>query len=520
MNKYLKYMAIGSIALATASCNDFLDVKPVGKMIPTEVSQFENLLNNTNTIDYFMMDNNRGCCYAMLGDNLRLSESHLKYRYIPSFPNLDLLAAYIYYSPMLNPLSTPFCWTYGIYRPVGYFNNVVDGVSDIDSEDEYARGVIAQAKVGRAWVYLNAALCYGPMWDPSGANDTPVIPLRTSGDPTQANGPLATTAEIFAQVKEDLDYACKYAPVQVVNPCRANRAAAYALRAEYNMYTRNWADMAADAAEAWRLALANAGSADKLIYNFNDFYYVQESPATVPDGVDPRVYMTLKGPDNDFELTENRENLLYRYAPYGSSTSRYYPSNEWLDNFDRDNDMRWDLCVLMDEADKGTVNNVTFDDGLEYCNYRADLMSQSEGLTHPLLLITKAEAEARSGNTAEALKSLNLLRKYRYRGTNTDLPGGSSLGQDALLEEILKERRREQPMVSFQRTVDLKRYAFDAGKPWSKQVIEHRAGSKVYSQPITSKFYNSFPIDNIIRQYNPQWGLEPETTVFNPISAI
>ena len=188
-------------------------------------------------------------------------------------------------------------------------------------------------------------------------------------------------------------------------------------------------------------------------------------------------------------------------------------------NFDHENDLRWNLFVLMEEADKGTVNNETFDDGLEYCNYRDALISNSEGLTHPLLLITKAEGECRSGNTAEALKTLNLLRKYRYKGTDTDLPGGAALGQDALLEEIIKERRREQPMVSFQRTVDLKRYAFDAGKPWSKQVIEHRVGSKVYSQPITSKFYNSLPIDNVIKQYNPQWGLEPETTVFDPISA-
>ena len=50
--------AVGGMCLI--SCGDFLDVKPVGKMIPTEVSQFENLLNNELTLQYFMYDNNNG----------------------------------------------------------------------------------------------------------------------------------------------------------------------------------------------------------------------------------------------------------------------------------------------------------------------------------------------------------------------------------------------------------------------------------------------------------------------------
>ena len=47
--KYLLPLVL--LGATVASCDDYLDVKPVGKMIPTEVSQFENLLNNTNTLD-------------------------------------------------------------------------------------------------------------------------------------------------------------------------------------------------------------------------------------------------------------------------------------------------------------------------------------------------------------------------------------------------------------------------------------------------------------------------------------
>lgn len=63
-NKYIIGLAL-SLSLLS-SCGDYLDVKPVGQMIPTEVSQFENILNNTTTLSYQFMDNNRGCSYAIL----------------------------------------------------------------------------------------------------------------------------------------------------------------------------------------------------------------------------------------------------------------------------------------------------------------------------------------------------------------------------------------------------------------------------------------------------------------------
>lgn len=206
MKKNIYVIGLALSVSLLSSCGDYLDVKPVGKMIPTEVSQFENVLNNTTTLSYQFMDNNRGCSYAFLGDNLQISENQMKFNYNASFPNQDLIAAYKYYSPMLDPKSTPMWWTYG-YRALGLFNNIIDGVSGIDAESAYAKGVIAEAKVGRAWIYMNFALMYGPMYDPNSANDTKVIPFRLSGDPTVANGDLATTAQVFAGIKEDLDYA-------------------------------------------------------------------------------------------------------------------------------------------------------------------------------------------------------------------------------------------------------------------------------------------------------------------------
>ena len=93
------------------------------------------------------------------------------------------------------------------------------------------------------------------------------------------------------------------------------------------------------------------------------------------------------------------------------------------------------------------------------------------------------------------------------------------MSQDQLLNEILTERRREQPLVSFQRTLDLKRYAQDAGKPWSKDIIVHKIGEKTYSKSINDAYYQSLPIDNAILQYNPQWGIAENNSLFEPYNA-
>ena len=520
--KKLKYIFAATLAATLASCDNFLDVKPVGKMIPTEVSQFENILNNSLTVDpYFMMDNNRSCFYAAMADNLTITENLAKYQYTATFPNLENLAAYIFYSPVLNPISTPFTWTYS-YKAIGYFNNVIDGVTAIDSESAYAKGVIAQARLGRAWQMMNMALCYGPMYQAGGANDTKVVPYRLSGDPTVGNGDLNTTAEIFELAKADLDYACENCPNTVANHSRADRACAYALRAEYYMYTRDWQNMLADAQKAWELAVANSGSADKLIYNYNDFYYEALTEINPPEGCSPEPFMTLRGPDTDFEQTTHREILLYRSVPSGTTTTKYVPSEDWKSIFDFDHDLRCKKFFFIVEGYHTTYGDITVDDGLQINDYRSYNMQTTEGITYPQLLLEKAEAEARTGNTSAALQSLNLLRKYRYNygdGVSTDLKNGSSMSADQLLNEILTERRRELPLVSFQRMLDLKRYAYDTGKPWSKTVIEHKIGTKTYSKPITDAYFQSLPIDNAIIEYNPQWGLQTNATEFAPYSA-
>lgn len=512
MKKIFFAVAVLSLTMLSA-CSKFLDVKPVGQLIPSKVEDLENLLNNTRTIDYHFIDNNKGSFYAFLGDNLRISDNQERFVYVSTHPNIDRYAAYTFYHPYTDPTKTQYTWDWGIYRATAIFNTVVEEVKELSAQDtDLGKIITAQAKAGRAWSYLVGGLGYGPMYDPQGANDHKVLPYRKSASPVVANPPLASTQEIMDLVEQDLLDALD-APEAVANPTRASRTAVEALLAQFYMYKRDWTKMNQYAESAWTKAVAKAGTVDNLIYDYNAFYYKPDPNASPSPGTDVEVGLELIGEDNLINQTNNREFLFYRIAPSGTLS---YPSDEFLALFDPENDQRYRLFALKSLGYATTVAGVRYDDGVQMYYYRDSKMTGNQGLTNPELLLMKAEANARLNKLGEALQDLNLLRKYRYDEEVANLPNGESLSQDQLLEEILKERRRELPIGTFQRTLDIKRLALDVGKPWAKSRIEHTVGGKTYAADVNSHFF-TLQINNPTILLNPNWGLEINTTPYLPV---
>ena len=210
---------------------------------------------------------------------------------------------------------------------------------------------------------------------------------------------------------------------------------------------------------AWTSALAQQGSVDNLIYNYNDFYYEPDPEASPSPGTDVEVSLDLKGRDDYLGQTYHREMLFYRVAPSGGMGSSGYPSVEFISLFDKNTDLRYRLFMLKDLGYATTVGDTKYDDGIVLQYYRDVKIKMTQGFSYPELLLMRAEAYARNSRKTEALSDLNTLRKYRYDNTqgSTDLPNGAALTEDQLLEEILKERRRELPIATFQRVLDLKR---------------------------------------------------------------
>lgn len=507
--KNILLLLLGSAFLAS-SCSDFLDVKPVGKLIPTEVPEFETLMNESNVSNGLLSYSNGVSDLMLLSDNVELCDEAVKNFYNPTSVLLSHLAVYSFSTPYIN-LNLGDGVYEKAYKATSIFNNVIEGIEGIGkADDPHGKEVISQAKAARAWMYLTLGTTYGPMYNPVGANTSKCIAYRTSGDIAKPSPNLSTTEELFAQVEADLLSAEKGCPNQVVSPIRASKAAVKALLSYLYMYKGDFENMYKYSREAWDLQIKQFG-VDGLIYDYNSFSYKEKIPApAIQPGEDVRALLELQTPDNMHNQAYNIENLFYR----AHSTSNYYfkVSKSYLNLFDQASDLRYQLFLLNKKGYTVVVNDVTYSEGIVKYDYRSKIKG-SIGITNPELLLMLAESAARTNREGEAIAALNTLRKYRYVKGTPEL----ALSGEGLLQEILKERRREIPVTSPIHYWDLKRYAFESGKPWSKQKLSRTILGKEYSVDIKSENFQ-MKIANPYINFNPQWGLTPNLTPWTPYS--
>ncbi|MEZ2442350.1 RagB/SusD family nutrient uptake outer membrane protein [Chitinophaga sp. RCC_12] len=486
------------MAGSISSCKKFLDVKPKGKLIPSEVADFDHLLDNSNIAQWVFIDNNTGCNLGYLTDNLSLSDGigNISYK-ANNHPNIDRYWAYVFRQPYKNPSTSDYFWDWGTYRSMAYFNNVIDGIRAIPNlsaeNQQYAKTVVAQALVNRAWSYFITTLVYGPVYKPGSPNDTKTIPYVTSADIGAALPDLSTQEQAFAQVKNDVLTALPDVPEVTNWPSRPNKVAAQALLAYYHLFTQKYDSVVYYANLAW--TAASKGGTDKLIYDYNSFSW------TDPTNL---INSTIKGPDNFLSAANSRENLLYRNLDAGAGrSSSSYPSDEVIALYDQANDLRFKYFFLTAPGYKTTYNNVVYDDGNRIQYYRGSKTNMTAGFSYPELLLMRAEGYARTNQLAAAIGDLNTLRRYRYKTGTPTLPVGS---QDEVIQQVLDERRRELPLGSFKRFLDLKRLCLETGKPWCKPKIQHKIGTETHEGTVDSKDF-ILTISNVILKFNPQWNI-------------
>jgi hypothetical protein len=511
--KKITYILILSFIIS--SCERFLDVKPVGSLIPTDVEQFDNLLYNSKTYDFLFSDNNRGSLLLPLSDEVVISDVVITSSYKGA--SNDRFNPYIFAKPYLNPYMTDDYFLEAAYKAALYFNTVIDGITDLGGEEStMGKQLIAQAKAGRAWTYLMAGITYGPMYKKGGDNSSKTISYRTSSGATQETPELSSVEELFNLVKEDLEYAVVNCPTEVIKNVRINKTSANAIMAQMYMFQADYDNMFTYAQAAWDL-LVSARGEENTMYDFNDFSL---SPGVkIPKaGEDHELYDALTDPSGDvLSNPDNKEILFYRFCPVDGLSCK--ASNEYIALFDSSTDIEGDRDSYADLRKKFFMLNVNTQAAEGACirdvRFGSKMnddtkMIATQGISTPELLLMLAEAAARTNKTTIALNALNLLRSKRY--TPEAIAANStrinSLTGDNLIQEILKERQKELPWKSAKRFWDLKRYnANDPGKPWTKTQITRTVFGTQYTGIIGSDDYQ-LEIVNKFVTFNPHWGLE------------
>ena len=389
------------------------------------------------------------------------------------------------------------------YQGVFTCNVVTDGLTNNPAISATVKTqALGQVEFLRAYYYFNLTVAYG------------AIPLHLKVEtPAQAQKPVSTQAQIFAQVEQDCTAAAAALPTAWTGADlgRVTKGAALSLLAKTYLFEGKWA-----------LAASTAQAVEALnIYSLLPVYADNFRAATKnnAEGIFSIQHQTGLVPFQG-------NNLNVWFAPRSiGGYGFFYPTQSLVDNYEKSpagvDDPRLDYSiaraghpyfdVAFDPSWTSTGNLSKKD-----CQPLSEIPASNKGdgnlnyqaIRFADVLLMEAEALNESGNSAGALVPLNKVRKraresYLY---DSSLPGFGTVPPGLLpditttdqgqLRDIIRKERRSELALEFHRFFDIIRY----GATYANGVLSYK--------PLFN--YNNdkyFPIPESERQTNPNLGL-------------
>lgn len=458
MKKFFQYILSACVALTVTACDDFLDIKPKGIVIPEKSEDYEKLLNyaqlmkSSESYPIYMTDD----IFIPYEDDMTGGVAYL------GLPEQHL---YMFDSEVYGDGESDGLWEFS-YNRIYYYNVIIDEIMASTNDTEaHKKQLKAEALVGRAFEYLTLVNAYGNHYDPATAATDPGVPLMLDKNINKTNLQRASVQEVYDQIKKDLDEAAPNLPEKpTLNAYRASRPVGYGMLARMYLYMGDY-QKALDNA---KLSLQN----NSTLLDWKNYTVTDPEQwigrIDLPDGAD------------------NPENIYVRLAPYvfGMSASAY-ASDELAALYDQENDMRFKL-------------NFTYYIGGMDVDYPlwAPYIYANMAMATPEIYLIAAECEARIGSKDAAINYINKLRDYRIHN-NVAL---SAPDNKTALRLVLEERRREMPFLGCTRLIDLKR--LNREPEFAKTIVHEVDGTEYKLEPNSPKYILPIPL-NVLR-FNPE----------------
>lgn len=393
---------ISLLALFT-SCN-YLDVKPVGKVIPEKVTEFRALITSGYTAvsgyKYLL---------ALRADEVIPSGSAYAYPRLIDFAiwndnSVNMEESY--------PWGTP-------YKVIFYANSVIDDVmnADIDTEDDSREQILGEAYLLRAYMHFDLLNLYGKPYNPLTAETDQGIPLATQIDIEQAYSP-STVKEVYDQIFEDIAAANEVLTVDeqpASTLYRFSKKSAKAFEARVRLYHQEW-ENAMNLAEG---LLSSSPLEDLTSADFTEPYNINSKEA---------ILCLEEWGDNDM-----------------TSYTELLPS--LIEKYDAVNDLRFNL-YFTSKNDKYVPTK-----GGPNSNYKVSIRSSEIYL---IAAEAAAHVDGKLDQAKDRLKELIKVRLqpdyYEERAAEID-----QMTAEELLVEIANERARELALEGGHRWFDLRR---------------------------------------------------------------
>ena len=300
----------------------------------------------------------------------------------------------------------------GHFGAIKNYNIFIENADNVaDDLKEYAQFVKGEALFCRAFSYLHLARHFGKPYGSSSSTDL-AVPLVTVYD--QLDKPArATVAEVYAQVKADLDAAAAILAGET-GEARADYPTIDAVNALYARYYLDIKDYSNAASYAEKVI--NTGH-----YKLASTEEEMEAEYTNDEGEEPIIQMFASksegyGTNDIYTLTNNATDKGLNLRAY------YFPTKKLVEAYDKD-DLRFKQWFTNEIPNfvQGTYHEGEFYSFVKYYNNPAlnsGNVPQARHARKPIkiseMYLIAAEAYAQAGNSAKAKEVLNALQTARH----------------------------------------------------------------------------------------------------------
>lgn len=412
--------------VGAAGCGKFLNIEPVGLVIPQNAEEYRALI--TNAYNAYPRDLGK---LELRSDIARINENDP--HFVDSYRDL-----FLWKEQTLSPTSSYTLWR-DYYHTIYLCNYVIEQAPRAKGSQREVTQIIAEAYLLRAYAHFTLANIYGEPYSAETAN-LPCIPLSLTTD-TETTLTKQTLHEVYAQIEKDIAQALPLLLVEhwaeKSNLYRFSRLSALAFANRVALYKGNWARV--------------VDLSEQLISQGVNLYDMTQGlrvpPCYYTSG---EVLQAL-----DFTLDEN---MLGGMSPSPQLHSLYNTQG---------GDLRYDTYFRNKGAGKWEVFRGDKGEQKAYrCSFR---------MGEVYLNICEAYAQMGEMDKAKAML-LRLLKKRLTPGylSAREAELAKINSKEELLEELLKERAREMPFEGL-RWFDLRR----CGQP----KITHILQGKEYELP-------------------------------------
>lgn len=448
MNKIHYCIITALLFLTILGCgkkDDFLNQKPsTNLVVPTTMSDMQMLLDNTDVM------NETPQLGILSSDEYFLTDAAWNANTSQYQKN-----AYIWSKDIYNGAVNIADWDYP-YKQIFYANVVLEGLDKINVPTEQQQEwneLRGYAFFYRAYAYYNLSQIFMPAYDSLTANTDLGLPLRLASD-VGAQITRSSAEDTYSMIINDLNTAGTLigTDFQYANRNRPSKTAVYALLARIYLSMRKY-----DKALLYTDSTLNVYN--KLI-DYNEVSRTSNYPFEILN--DETIYQS--GTSQSLDILSKVVRGVVNYS-VDTSLYRLYDLS----------DLR--KYILFKQRYPNTISGTRL--------YSGNI--SFSGLTTDETYLIRAECALRSGNRTQALLDINTLLKDRWE-TGTYVPFSENIGSDSLLNQIIKERRKELVFRGL-RWSDLRRlnkegYNISLTRKLNGQTFSLPANSSLYILPI------------------------------------